>query len=196
MHGDVRGDTITGAMYARAVDEASVRLRELRHEEWEDLALAGLAVVFAVAATQVRPALALPLFLGGVALGALGVRALWRRWELLDRLAGERDAYVISEVLHYAAREATIERRQAMAAVIRSHLEQPEPAFEETVAAASDQLEALARELDDVELALDPACAFGCAQLLSDVADSPLLDPACPRDELRSRVCQIRSGFS
>lgn len=50
-------------------------MRELRHEEWEDLGLAALAVVFAVAATQVRPALALPLFLGGVALAALGLRA-------------------------------------------------------------------------------------------------------------------------
>ena len=63
-------------MYARAVDEAAARLRELRHEEWEDLGLAALALGLAVVATQVRPAFAMPLFLGGLAVGALGVRAL------------------------------------------------------------------------------------------------------------------------
>jgi hypothetical protein len=73
-------------MYARAVDEAAARLRELRHEEWEELGLAAVALGFALAATQVLPRLAAPLFLGGLPLWALGVRALWRRWDLVDRL--------------------------------------------------------------------------------------------------------------
>ena len=91
-------------MHARAVDDAATRLRDLRREEWEDLSLAALAIALALAATWARPALALPLFLGGLAVGALGLRALWRRWDLVDRLAGERDAHVISEVRAYAAR--------------------------------------------------------------------------------------------
>jgi hypothetical protein len=41
------------------------------------------------------------------------VRAVWRRWDLVDRLTGERDAYVISEVLAYASREATMETEQS-----------------------------------------------------------------------------------
>lgn len=102
---------------------------------------------------------------------------------------------MISEVLHYAAREAMIERRRAMAALLRCQLKEPEPALRARVAAASDDLEALARELDGVELALDPACAVACARLLGD-PESPLLDPACRQDELRSRVRQIRSGFT
>ena len=36
----------------------------------------------------VRPSLALPLMLGGFVVGALGVRALWRRWDLVDRSPG------------------------------------------------------------------------------------------------------------
>lgn len=179
-------------MYARAVDDASVHLRELRHEEWADLGLAALALGLAVAATQVRPALAVPLFLGGLAEGAFGVRALWRRWDLLERLSGERDAYVISEVLAFASREATMERRHSFAALIRSRLTAP---VEGRVIAAAKELEALASELDDGELALDPASAVACMRLVSDLAESPLLNPALPPEELRSRVRQIRSGF-
>ena len=72
-------------MYARVVDEL------------EGLGLAALALGLAVAGTQIRPSLALPFFLGALAVGILGVRALWRRWELVEGLE-ESDAYVISEV--------------------------------------------------------------------------------------------------
>ena len=182
-------------MYARAVDDAATRLRDLRREEWEDLGLAALALGLAVAATEIRPSFALPLFIGGLAVGASGVRALWRRWDLVERLAGESDAYVISEVLTYASREATMERRQSLAALIRSRPTQPGLVFEPRASAAAEELEALACELDDDELELDPACAVVCLRLLTDLAGSPLLNPAQPPEELRSRVRQIRSGF-
>ena len=74
-------------MHAPTVDEAGVRLRELRLEEWYDLALAGVAVALAVGAAELAPSLALPLLIGGLALGGLGIRALWRHWDLVDRLA-------------------------------------------------------------------------------------------------------------
>ncbi len=183
-------------MYARAVDDASVRLHELRREELQDFGLAALALGLALAATQLRPAFAVPLFLGGVAVGALAVRALWRRWDLVDRLAGERDAYVISDVLAYASREITKERRHWFAAVIRSVVSQPGPAVVERVRAVAEDLEALASELEDEDLAFDPACAVACARLLGDPAQSPLLNPALPPEELRSRLRQIRSGFA
>jgi hypothetical protein len=179
-------------MYARAVEDAATRLRDLRREEWEDLGLAALALAFAVAATHVHPAFALPLFVGGLAVGARGVRALWRRWDLIERLAGERDAYVISEVLAHASRETTMERRRTFAALIRSSLSEP---VEARGSAAAEELEALASELEDGELALDPASAVACTRLLSDVVGSPLLNLALTSEELRSRVRQIRSGF-
>jgi len=179
-------------MYARAIDDASVRLRELRHEEWEELGVAALALGLAIAATQFRPALAVPLFLGGLVVGALGVRALWRRWDLLERLSGEREAYVISEVLAFASREASMERRHSFAALIRSRLTAP---VDVQVIAAAEELRALASELDDGEVALDPACAVACMRLLTDLTESPLLNPALPPEELRSRIRQIRSGF-
>ena len=182
-------------MYARRVDEASEQLRELRHEEWGDLGLGALALGLAVAAAEVRPALAVPLFLGGLFVGGRGMKALLRRSELVEWLAGERDAYAIPEVLAWASREATMERRQRYAALLRDTLERPGLLYEARVLAAAEELEALASELDDEELEHDPACAVACTRLLSDVAASPLLNSTLPPEDLRSRVVQIRSGF-
>jgi hypothetical protein len=179
-------------MYARAVDEASARLRALRREEWEDLALASLALALAVAASYVRPSLAVPLLVGGLAVGILGLRALARRWALIDLLADERDAYVIPEVLAFATREATLERRRTFAALLRRA---PSPGCEERVASASEELEALVAELDDGGLTLAPPAAVACLRLVSDLDRSPLLNPALPPDDLCSRVRQIRAGF-
>jgi hypothetical protein len=77
-----------------------------------DLALAAVVFGFALAATRIRPLLALPLFLGGVFAWALGIGALYRHRDLLDRLADERDDCVIPEVASYASRHATSEGRR------------------------------------------------------------------------------------
>lgn len=185
-------------MYARAVDDAATRLRDLSHEEWGAFALAAVTFGLALAATQVRPALALPLFIGGLATLALGIRALWRRWDLIDRLAGERDAYVITEIRDYALRETTTERRRSLAAYIRSALSESTRMDDARVLLSATELEALARELEDEdeELVFDPASAVACVRLLSDVAASPLLNAGLPAELLRSRVSQIRSGFA
>jgi hypothetical protein len=177
-------------MYARAVEEGEARLRALRREEWEDLGLGAVAVALAVAATQFSPELAVPLFVGGVVVGVKGVRAGWCRWDLVDRLADYVDAYVIPEVLAYASRHASMERRNTFASFIRSRLLAGDP----RIAAVAQDLEALAIDLDDDSLALEPAAAVATMRLLSE-PESPLLDRAAPTDELRSRVLQIRSGF-
>ena len=177
-------------MYARAVEEGAAKLRALRHEEWEDLGLGAVAVALAVAATQVWPELAVPLFVGGVAVGVKGVRAAWRRWDLVDRLADYVDAYVIPEVLAYASRHASMERRRTFAGFLRSRLLETDS----RIAAVAQDLEALASDLEDDSLVLDPCAAVATMRLLSE-PESPLLDRAAPTDELRSRVLQIRSGF-
>lgn len=182
-------------MHARAVDDARIRLRELRCEEWEDLGVGVAALGLALVATQLRPALAVPLFLGGIVVLARAVRALWRRWDLVDQLAGERDAYVIPEVLAVANREATFDRRHGSAVALRSLLLEAGPILEARVRAARADLDALAIELDDEGLELDPASAVACVRLLRDI-DGPLLGSTSPPEELRSRVRQIRAGFT
>ena len=180
-------------MHARAVEDARARLCELRREEWQDLALAGAALAFSLAATQRAPSLALPLFVGGLALGLLGIRALWRHWDLVDRLAGEPNAYTLAEVLAYASRETTMERRRTFAALIRSQLAPPR---QENIGRAAEELAALADELEDESLDLTPECGVACSRLLTEPAESPLLDPRVPQDGLHSSVRRIRSGFT
>jgi len=187
--------TVLLVMYARAVDDAALRLNELRHEEWEDLGLAGVAIAFSLVATQVFPAFALPLFLGGVVIWFLGLRALVRRCNLIDRLAGDADAYVLSEVLERGTRETTMERRRSFAALLRCALRNTEPASA-PFGPALEELEALVSELEDERLSLEPAAAVACFRLLSDTEESPFLNAALPAELLRSRVRQIRAGFS
>ena len=180
-------------MYARAVDEAAARLRDLRQDEWSDLVLAVIALALSLVMTAIRPELAVPLFVGGLALGTLGVRAALEQWEIVDRLAGERDAYVISEIRRRAAREATMDRRHTLSTHVRWWLREP---VSDRVRVAAAELDALAAELDDETLELEPACAVALSRLLSDAETSPLLNATLLPTELRSRISQIRSGFS
>jgi hypothetical protein len=183
-------------VYARAVDQADARLRELRQEGRAELGLAAAALAAAVVAAEVFPDLAAPLFIGGLVVGALGVRAMWRRWDLLERLSGERDAHVISEVRALASREATMERRRTFASLVRGRLHEATLFADARVLVVADELEALASDLEDEALTLDPAAAVACMRLLSDLSGSPLLNKAMPATDLRSRVRQIRSGFT
>lgn len=182
-------------MYARAVENAGVRLRELRIEEWEDFGLALLALALSLVATQRAPTFAFPLFIGGLATLTLGMRALWRRWDLVDQLCDDRDAYVIPEVLKRAARETTMRRRRSFAIVLRYWLGEPGTACGTRAAVVADDVWSLACELEDEALELEPEAGVTCMRLVSDPASSPLLNPDVPEDELRSRILQIRAGL-
>jgi len=179
-------------MHARAIDEAQTRLLELHNDEIQDTALAGVALSASLASTALFPPLAVPLFVGGLAMGALGVRALWRRWDLVDRLASDRDAYAIPQVQEYAARDARMERRVRFAALVRCHARTAAAA----VAGLGDELEELARELEDETLDLDPAAALACRRFLTDPTGSPLFEGPTRGEDLRSCIALIRAGFA
>jgi hypothetical protein len=180
-------------MYARTVDDAAARLRDLRDEEREDLAIGALALGAAVAATEITPALALPLLLGGLFVGALGLRAVWRRWDLVDRLSGDRDAYTIPEVLTYASRHTTMESRHGFAEAIRRFLRQPS-FYEPTPTAAARELEELVCELDDDALTLAPDCAVACAKMLEELFERRALNTVSWED-VQSQVLRVRAGI-
>ena len=173
-------------MHARAIDDAQVRLLDLRQDEVQDSALAGVALSASLVSTVVCPPLVVPLFVGGLALGVLGVRAIWRRWDLVDRLADDRDAYAITQVREYAARDACMKRRLQYAELTRSWARD---------ASLGDELEGLARELEDPTLELDPSAALACRRLLTDPTVSPLFEDVQDVDELRSFIARIRAGF-
>jgi len=96
-------------MDARTLEASRARLAELRREEIEQLAVSAAAIAGSLVLTSVYRPLVLPLFAGGVALGVLAIRCLWRRWDLVDRLADDRDAHDIPEVRAYAIRQGRVE---------------------------------------------------------------------------------------
>jgi hypothetical protein len=183
-------------MTARTIEEAERRLHELRTEEWSDLTLAALAMGLALGATAVHPPLAGPLFIGALVVGFLATRAFIRRWELFERLLLDRDAYAIPEIRRRAQDIASMESRRALAVSVRNRLT-PVPGYSlaTRVAAAAQELVALASQLEDEELALDPACAVRCLQLLTNSMDSPLLNDLLPEGDVHVWIRQIRAGF-
>ena len=181
-------------MYARVLEEAEARLVDLHHDEVQRIALSAVALGASLAATVVYEPLVMPLFLGGLVLGVLGIGAIWRHWDLLDRLADDRDAYSIPAVRAYAARDARMDRRRANAAQIRAWIHDPLPGNARVVEFAG-ALEELARELEDEALDLDPACAIACRRLVTDPLTSPLFNEALPGEDVGSTIVRIRTGF-
>jgi hypothetical protein len=59
-----------------------------------------------------------------------------------------------------------------------------------------EELLALARDLDDDELDLDPVSAVDCARLVNDPVESPLLNSNFPLEELVDRARHVRAGFA
>src|SRR6188472_2093622 len=86
---------VENIMVARDVEQAAAELRALRHEEWGRTGLVVLFFALAVAASATLPSLAVPLLVGALTAVVLAIRVFWRRWDLLDRLLLERDAYTI-----------------------------------------------------------------------------------------------------
>jgi len=158
--------------------------------------LAALMFGLALGASGLSPSLAVPLLVGALASTFLAVRAFWRRWDLLDRLTFDRDAYRIPEVGVLGGRSATMEARHVLSQSIRRLLEPTGYPYAARVRAEAEGLEALARELDDPTLVLEPACAVACKQLLTEPISSPLFNEALPADDAGVRVRQIRAGFS
>jgi hypothetical protein len=110
-------------------------------------------------------------------------------------LAVDRDAYRIPEVRLRGDRAATMESRHLRAESIRRLLEPSGYSCAGRVRAEAKSLEALARELDDPTLSLDPASAVNCKRLLTEAEMSPLFNEALPADDTGARIRQIRAGF-
>jgi hypothetical protein len=175
---------------------AQRRLHDLRIDEWSDLGLSVLALVGALAASAVHPPFAFPLFIGGVAALALGGRALFQRVTLVDELLLDEGAYTIGEIRRRGEELASMKSRRVLAGCVRGRLV-PVSGFplDPRVVAFREELRALADELDDEGLSLEPVCAARCRQFVGDDASSPLLNRALPADEIGSWIRRIRMGF-
>jgi hypothetical protein len=184
-------------MYARQVEEQSTELDELKRDELELVGLTALCFGLALAAHG-RPAIALPLLAAGLGGAFLAMRAFWRRWDLLDRLLLEREAYLIEEVGRRARHLAELDNRRSLAASIRWRLENASALRDSTgrLHRLAPELAELARELDDESLELDPLRAVECERMLTDGTSSPLVDGLTPVEDVLARILRIRAGFA
>jgi hypothetical protein len=178
---------------ARRVERLGAELGELRALTLDHLAVAGTVAVAVIAATRLAPSLVLPLLVGGAASAAFATRAAVRRHRLIDELAVERDAYLISEVRCAALRAASRERRRRAAAVIRADLD-ASGVRSGPVEAHRAELEALVAALLDERLAFDPAAAVALDRMLGDGV-APVIGAAEPVEDVRARLLRILNGF-
>jgi len=173
---------------ARDVELLERRLQDLNERTVGELALAGVAFGLALAASQLRKDLAIPLFVGAVALTACGLVAFVRKRLLVEDAAVDRDAYGLEPVQRYAQWMARTDQRRAHAAHVRRLLGLAGEFAPARVRASRAELEQLVKELERDDRALDPACAVTLEHLLRDAS--------IPSDEFRSRVRQVLDGFS
>ena len=117
----------------------------------------------------------MPFLLGGVVVGVRGTIALWRRWDLVEHLAGELEAHVIPEGPGFCGSGGdSRERRHMYAAWIRTELTGTELTYRERVMIAAEELETLA-----VELRRRRADArYRLGRDVQAIADRPCREPA------------------
>jgi hypothetical protein len=184
-----------GRMNAEAIEQAERRLHELRLDEWADLGLAASAIGLALAASVLHPPFVVPLLIGALASAVLTGRAFFRRLELSDRLLLDGDAYAIPEIRRRGEDMASMENRQALARAVRAKMT-PAPGYSSSPrVVATEELRALASELDDDGLSLDPVCAARCHQLVNNYAESPLLNSLLPDEDIQVWIRRIHLGF-
>ena len=123
-----RGRPRLVVMTARMIEEAEQRLHELRQDEWSSGVVAAFAMALSLGASFVRPAFAIPFFLGALMVGLRSGRALFERADLAHHLMLERDAHTITEIRESAEKVAMMESRLVLAAAVRCRLE-PLPGY-------------------------------------------------------------------
>ena len=89
-----------------------------------------------------------------------------------------------------------MESRRMLAETVRRRLS-PVPGCPRAarVEAVAGELEALADQLEDDRLVLDPARAVQCLELITGFEDSPLLNQLLPAEDVSVQLRQIRAGF-
>jgi hypothetical protein len=184
-----------GPMSAREVEKLGDQLRTLRTQAIWRLVLAALALGSALAASQLRRDLAIPLLFGGLVLGGLGCRDFVRREYMLDEAARDRDTFTLAPVRGHAARFATMKRRRFDAASIRRLLRSEEPSVAVRIEPNREVLGRLAEELERDDLTFDPACAVLLDRLLLHPEESALYAAGRSAADVHSSLLQIEAGL-
>jgi hypothetical protein len=179
-------------MHARALDEASGRLRQFRWGIRDSAVLAGVTALFASGLAPVSTPIA-----GALAVAALveatmlGVRLLRRRL-LLEQLALVPAAYEIPEVAGYGRRVTGRRQRERTADALRRMIVggagRPVLWLPERVTALETELRGVYDALRAADSGVQPPAVVACRQLVTNPVRSGLYNPNLPIEEVRARL--------
>lgn len=182
-------------MHARALEEASGRLRQITRAIRDGIVLTVVMTLLAAAVAPVsRP-------LGGALAIAVGVEAIvigvWfmRRRQLLEQLALVPAAYEIPEVADYG-RKATRRREreriaEAFGRILGDGVGCPVLWLPERVAALEIELRAVSDALRAAGSTVQPRTMVACRQLITNPVRSGLYNPELPIEDVRMRLQAI-----
>jgi hypothetical protein len=179
-------------MHARALEEASGRLRQAARAIRDGTALAVLMALLSAGVVPLsRPlagALAITAVVQAVVLG------VWfmRRRQLLEHLALVPAAYEIPDVAEYGRRATRRRERERMAEafgrIIGDGVGRPVLWLPERVAALEVELRAVSDALRTAGSAVQPLAIIACRQLVTNPVRSGLYNPDLPIEDVRMRL--------
>jgi hypothetical protein len=191
----LRSADIFAPMHARALEEASSRLRQITRAIRDG---AALTIVMALLAGAVLP-VSRPIG-GAVAIAAvveaiaLGVRFM-RRHQLLEQLALVPAAYEIPDVAEYGRKATRRRERERMAEaferILSDGVGRPVLWLPERVAALEIELRAVSEALRTAGSTVQPRAMIACRQLVTNPVRSGLYNPNLPIEDVRMSLQAI-----
>lgn len=186
-------------MTAREVEAAKARLDRMAQRRHTWLLAGGVLVAAAAAGLFVAEWLAVGILAGGCCVASMGLLQSFLRHNLIQELAVEPQAYVLSDVRRFGAGLVLQARRRRLAASLDRVIEnagQPGTYYlTDRVEAYREQIRSLARAFRAPSCEVDPTSAAICLHLLTSAADSPLYNWQLPPESLGSALLRIRAGI-
>jgi hypothetical protein len=182
-------------MHARALEEASGRLRQTRRAIRDGVGLiVGMTLLIAGVAPVSRPlggALAVAVVVEAIVVGV----SLMRRRQLLEQLALVPAAYEIPEVAEYGRKATRRRERERIAEAFRRILSdgvgRPVLWLPERVAALEGELRAVSDALRTAGSTVQPRTMVACRQLVTNPVKSGLYNPNLPIEDVRTKLQAI-----
>jgi hypothetical protein len=179
-------------MHARALEEASGRIRQMRRAMREAIVLALVMTVLAAGVAPVSRQLGGALAIAAVVEAiVLGVRYMRRR-QLLEHLAVVPAAYEIAEVAAYgqkATRRCERERMvEAFGRMLDDGASAPVLWLPERVAALEIELRAVSDALRTAGSTVQAPAVIACRQLVTNPVRSGLYNPDLPIEDVRTKL--------
>lgn len=182
-------------MHARALEEASGRLRQTTRAIRDGTVLTATMTLLAGGVVPVSRPLAIAVGIAAVVEAVVLGVLFMRRRQLLEHLALVPAAYEIPEVAQHGRKATRRRERERMAAAIGRLLTDgvghPVLWLPERVAALEIELRAVSEALRTAGSTAQPRAMIACRQLVTNPVRSGLYNPDLPIEDVRTRLQAI-----